>query len=333
MSPRRASVLLALLLSTPLIAPADEPPPPPIYDPEHACVVTSTDGGRVTIQSRFSVRVGDRFALVPVDSSEAVVSIRGVFAVDRALGDTASGELPRGVYAMPGDRAVPTTLPTRARLLAPRQHRPLLRARALLRPTLTVSNERKGFALLGDVSADYDFRFPLTLGVAAAPVGVVTNEDGTSGFGRLFGRLGYGGDYFGIGVLVGADLHSGDAGAGAVAGVWLRAGTLDGLHLTTAVSLVFGGGGGEGGTRFGAFEAEGEVPMHRRVSLYAAGGVASQWSHAHLGFKSFVRGNGLGGTVLLYTAFGFARVREVDTFNFGVDGYGPSLMLGMELRR
>lgn len=105
----------------------------------------------------------------------------------------------------------------------------------------------------------------------------------------------------------------------------LRLGALDGFHLTWASSIlsrdeqfVFGSGRGEL-----------QLPINARYALFAAGGGGrSGYAFGELGVRTFLRGTGGPGSLLLTGSIGGVSLSDGPR-TLG----GPSLALGLEWRR
>ena len=303
--------------------------------------VTRIHAGEVRLTGPHEPRVGERFLLAGAppqiaDEGEGLgATIRGVVEVERVVDGAGVATLPRGVIPALGDVAIATPTPPRDLLRWPRQWRPLTRVQLLIRPAITV--HPTGFAMLTEASVDHYFQRPVRIGVALAPAGFAAQSnpsalDGSlashGGFGRIMATAGVYTNYFEAGVSLGADLHSRQPHSAAV-GASLRGGNLDGFHITLATTLIFP----RGAVTFGGVTADIDIPVRRRYTLNGHVGGSLNWIDASLGLKTWLRGSGGPGTVILLAGFGLVSITELDSgFGVGVHGLGPAVTVGLEWR-
>jgi LVIVD repeat len=289
--------------------------------PTEELQVTGVRQGMITVKGAHAPRAGDR---VVIRSAEGV---KGVAEVERVEGGEGVARLPRGLQADAGDAAELTWARPEPSLAKARMWRGITRVDAVLRPAIGL--DHLGFVAQAQLAVDHWFRGPFRIGVALSPVAFATENGGAAGAsGLLMARGGLSFDYIGLAVAFGADLHQ-RAGSGFAFGGELRFGGLDGFHLILAANGV---ADGNGKLDVGSFTGEIDVPVSRRFNLTANAGAARGWSYGTVGLKSYLRGTGGPGTIVLATAVGFAGLHEADVWQYGVATLGPALSVGVDSR-
>jgi hypothetical protein len=271
-----------------------------------------------------------------------------MFVVTRVGGNGASGQLPRGTEAHLGDLAEPTSSPMSAPLVGPHLWYGMGRFYGTLTPILAVastqgnSTTNASFGMLNQFTLEYYFKVPIKLGLQVAPMGfVVGNQPGVAT--EMQGQFAFSSSYFELGLSAGAELHL-VAAQRPLVGWLMRLGSLDGLNLIFRNSYAVQTGSYTGNAlQFGSINAEINIPLAQRFTLYMAGGGAESYAYGTIGLKHYLRGGGGPGSLILHAGAGGAYVSDrcianVDSTNYAQcqaqssQGFGPALSLGLDAR-
>lgn len=349
--------------AAPLPAPASVPrlASPPLDSEDRWARVVKVRGGSIAVQLSGPVQVGDRFIIhsrrrVRITDPTAATTLyapsnqpMGMFVVTRVSDDYASGPLPRGTVAEVGDLAEPTEARFTAPKVAPRLWYGMSRFYGTLSPLIEVATStyagatNSGLGLLGQLTFEHYFRFPLKLGVQLAPLALVTGERiGLNT--ELHALIAFASSYFELGLTPGAELHLLGQQQFSI-GYQLRLGSLDGLNLIFHNSYVLASGDYGRGTQltFGSATAEINIPLASRFNLYLTGGGSSYWAYGTVGLKYYLRGGGGPGTLIVHSGLGGAWVSDRcvaganstnSQYCYGVrsEAAGPALAVGLDAR-
>jgi hypothetical protein len=348
---------LARALSAPLpVASAPAAAPPAVAsapDAGPALRVTVVEGGDVFLSGGRNVGLAEGARVRIVAPAGAPRGAEAVLEVVEVREADAIARLGRGESARVGDRVEPTPAPVTARLAAPPGNTHQLRYGFHARPFLAIdaetasgNNARAGGVLMDAFVAYRLPNLPVVLHARLEPVGVGlgTGERHTPGLGYVAAT--YSADVIEVGLGVGALFgqnqqecfpeynefgqvvgqsctSSTETGVGVQQ--LLRLGALDGFHLEWSSSIL----SRENQFVFGAGRGELQLPITTRFSLIAVGGGGrSGYAFGEVGIRSFLKGTGGAGSLLLTGTVGGVSLS---------DGRGslagPSVALGLEWRR
>ena len=82
---------------------------------------------------------------------------------------------------------------------------------------------------------------------------------------------------------------------------------------------------------FHAAQGEINIPLMRRLSLQLAGGGSTTWWFGTIGARTYLRGSGGPGTIVLTGGVGATGITE-ENYDRGIGAYGPLLTLGIDYR-
>lgn len=298
---------------------------------------TVRPGDRVLIRSQHTETRMNLFS----GKEEAVISNApvAVLEVRQVQGTRAIAELGRGDDANPGDTVELTDRPpSHSSLFAGRVGYDSW-ARATLRPMFNFGKVDVGSVT--ELSFGYYWQF-LHLQVRAAPWGFsvphgvdAANLQVILSYSNDLAEIGLGTGYFrhefktlndydcsANGYVLGAasKTTSEDGAAhqqsyncaqsGPTVVQHLRLGAVDGLHLRMTNTLAIDGGQ----FRFGYLEGSLDIPLTRELNLYGAGGGATGMSWGELGIRTYLRGVGGHGTLILTTGLGGSSMRTAEIF-------------------
>ncbi|HEX7480463.1 MAG TPA: hypothetical protein VF331_21870 [Polyangiales bacterium] len=300
------------------------------------------------------LRVGDRFKVV---RGEQLVDRGGSFdgehevavlVINSLSHDSSRASIWRGDDVAIGDHVEAADRNTDPSLLYPRQLHGFIEAELHLRPLLNIGSA--GFGVLMDDHLTY-YGEDFYLGLRNEPFGFGRTQ-GSSAFTQTSSAEGgYNSRPFAIGLAVGFTSVYGDlqemfnftassAKSAAAHGAWqdgqpetghwsqdmqhafalgqrVRLGTLDGLNLTVANTLLFFPGGSanadgsqsKGGFIWGGTDAKLSIPLAQRADLFLEGGGGVMgYAYGAVGVFGWLRGNGGPGSFGLMASAGGARV-------------------------
>lgn len=300
-------------------------------------------GSRVEIFSQAPVErpnatTGD-MERTPSNESMAVLSVKAVQP------HGAVADLSRGDLVHVGDRFVLTTAPVTERLIWGRRQEFHHQATVILRPVLETGV--LGVGSLSELRYSYHFDVPLTVEAMVSPLGFeLRSGTGTRAFPTQLGAVAYyDTDYFAIGVGVGATFYSElpsalfplsgpvtTSSAAARTAMYLNArlGSLDGLSLEVRNSIVVREAFfGEPATfHWGSTQVAGFIPLTRQLTLELQGGGGENgWGFGEVGIRTYFRGTGGAGTVIVPLCVGGGGF-----FTSGSGAGGPLVSIGVEVR-
>lgn len=313
---------------------------------------------------------------------EELVAVATVIAVKA---ETSLAELGRGAEVRPGDEARRAAKGETSSTFLPRAPSDLGELSAVLRP-LVNAGKPLGAGVLADLSASYWLGSGF-LGVRLQPVGLGGTDEGSIVSTSALAEGGYEGQVFAVGLGAGISWVNGDmdymlrsfggarASADAAGGdptrietqethsaftlsQVARLGARDGLNLAIQNLLIYhedeealarGDDEGQAGFIYGGTSARLAIPVSTRSDLFleGGGGLMGYW-FAGAGVSTWIRGNGVPGSVRLSVSAGGAGIsgsREVTetypdatgqpvpyTYTDSISVNGPMVAAGLAYR-
>jgi hypothetical protein len=336
--------------------PQEPPAPPPAPEPISGRVLRiasgmalldrgSADGLPVgahveIFSSRMVWRLSPRTGSVELAPSRESVGVLLVRVVDE---HAATAEITRGTAIRVGDEFVVTDAPVTEHLIFPARQDYHHRIEAVLRPFVEINAVAVGF--VNDFRYRYHFDAPFQVEVGVTPLafeirGGAGDEQVPTAFD--FTAL-YDHDYFAIGLGVGSLVYGAESGsvggpltpaspAALRFGLYqtVRLGAVDGLMVELRNSFVFRertiGDGSQMTFQWGSTEIQGNIPLHRRVSLLLDGGGGNNgWAYGEIGIRTFFSGSGGPGTIIVPIAAGVGSFTTIGAT-------GPLVSIGIEWR-
>jgi hypothetical protein len=363
------TLALVLLPGSPVAAqPLPAPPPPPAppaavsaatplaapvrVRPRAIAQVVAVRSGWIYLRSTTPLLPGDAFEVRsqrPVQLPDPVTGQSrqvpsghptGRFIVEHVDGGAGAGRLLRGTLAEPGDLAVPTD-DAREVLFAPQLWRGMSRLSTTLRPFLAIGE--LGGGVLAHLLVEHYFRtVPIKVAVELAPAGFAHLQGGGTGaVADVFAKVGFSSSYFELTLDPGGEFQGHASPSHFLLGYTLRLGSLDGFNLIFQNAYRIADGETYVGSsytprskpqfRFASAQGELNIPLVRRLGLQVAGGGSVDWFYGTIGAKTYLRGSGGPGTIILTGGIGVAGIMEEDD-NRGVRAYGPLLAFGLDYR-
>lgn len=266
-------------------------------------------------------------------------AVSAVVEIEHAEAEKAMARLGRGDSAEPGDLVMRTHEPLSESLLLPRRAPFRFLGGFHARPFLGVGGSTRDGGLLADVYGTiYLENLPLSLSLAASPVGFAIGSSEAHFPASFAFTVAYATDYFEIGLGAGAlignvgpcytdtGLVACEENNGPTVNQMLRLGALDGINVVWRSSIfarpdafVFGVGRGEI-----------NIPLTRQLGVFGAGGAGENgWGFGEFGVRSYLGGAGARGTTILSASLGYGAVFDGPNHeNVG----GPLVAFGMEWR-
>lgn len=332
------------------------------------------------------LRIGDRFKVV---RSEQLVDTGGAFEGEHEVAvlvvnslsmDSARASIWRGDEVASGDQVEPADRNTDSSLMYPRQLHGFVEAEMHLRPLLNIGSA--GFGVLIDDHLTY-YGESFYLGLRNEPFGFGRTQGSTAFTQTASAEGGYNSRPFAIGLAAGFTSVYGDlqqmfnftasSNAGGNSAPWqagqpetgpwsqhmqhafalgqrVRLGTMDGLNLTVANTLLFFPGGSanadgsasKGGFIWGGTDAKLTIPLAQRADLFfEGGGGVMGYAYGAVGVFGWIRGNGGPGSFGLMASAGGARLwgastrpnlRYGNTESTDIVVAGPMVSLGLRYR-
>jgi hypothetical protein len=270
-----------------------------------------------------------------------------VMAVKSAQDHGAVADLNRGDIVRVGDRFVVTNAPVTERLIWGKSPEYRQQVLLVLRPFLELN--ALGVGSISELRYSYHFEIPLTVELAVAPLGFeLRGGSGTRAFPTQLGVTAYyDTDYFAVGLGIGtsfyADLPSTVAPFTPVvasqsiisrAALFLNArlGSVDGLSLEVRNSSVVREAfvGDPMTFHWGSTQVAGYIPLNRQLTLQLQGGGGDNgWAFGEAGIRTYFRGTGGAGTIIVPLCVGGGGFIGSNTITGSA---GPLVSLGVELR-
>jgi hypothetical protein len=244
------------------------------------------------------------------------------------------------VVGMPAVAAAADSAPDAVSILTPSRPRGLTRLHGTIRPFFNLIGQ--GGGAIGDLTLDHYFKVPLKLGIELSPTAVAFQPGGSGAVTHARVEAAFATDYIELGIALGGRLENFRPGGISLAGR-LRLGALDGLNLrlTYGYAMIRNHYTARTRVAFSNILATLEVPIGRRLALYADGGFSMDvWLYGTLGLKHVLIGDGGPDSWIIRGAFGLAWVmnefpcqyRDPGRCEGAAWGMGPTLSLGVERR-
>ena len=236
-----------------------------------------------------------------------------------------------------GAPAVATTAPE----AAPTESPPAFnRFELKLQPFLGLTGNSWGG--LGEARFEHDFRFPLTLGIELAPVGLVSGADGTGALAQARLTAAFSTKYLAIGMGVGGQLQRYGRNGLSLAPT-LRLGRRDGLNLEVEYAYNVAANQYTGQRTIGFSNIVGtlQIPLADRLALQIDGGLnLHAWAYATVGLRHRLIGDGGPGTWFVSAGLGAAWITQSSGCNYeaaipcgpSATSFGPTVGFGLERR-
>jgi hypothetical protein len=193
--------------------------------------------------------------------------------------------------------------------------------------------------MLTDLTLSHYFRFPLKVGLELSPLGFVALSEGTGVTGEFRGWLAFTHDYFEIGLAPGVQFQRYDEANRFLFAYEVRIGSLNGLNLEFQNSYVVVKESGKNQFLFQSAMGEINIPVHSRFTLTLESGGGRTFVYGAGGLKSYLRGGGGPGTILLRTSVGGAYIKDEKPYDpqnpsaqRNVSGGGPAVSFGVDSR-
>jgi len=254
--------------------------------------------------------------------------------------------LGRGESARPDDIVVLTDEDPRISLMAPKGQFGFTRIQAVLRPFFGVG--RLSFGMINDLLISHQFKIPMRVGAYIFPLGFAANGEGTGFPTSIMGIATYSSSYFEIGMGLGGSFSLTQTKAALTINQFIRMGSLEGFHVVASTSFMLKKTDSKGDrdeewgyeVSFGQAGGEINIPLHRRITLsFAGGGGSNGWGFGTIGIKTYIRGNGGKGTIIVPSALGYATVFDENCdYSYGNDKCegiytgGPTFSIGVDYR-
>lgn len=265
-------------------------------------------GDRIAILSGKKVKVRDpirkTYVMEPSGNQKAVIEVSHVGK------DWARAKMGRGDDAAAGDRFVTTTDPVSETLFFPERQGGMYRIKLGVWPVIGIDTQI--FGLMAFSSIAYHFTAPFKIEVMLSPFTTVMGDPHSAASANVVFNVGYSTSYIELSLGAGYQgVMYGRSGFAMMQGI--RLGSIDGLNVTFVNQLVLSDRNAENERRFmvGSMSGVINIPIIDRISLFLSGGAGSAYyGYGDVGIRTYVRGTGDPGTIILSGSLGGAWLKN-----------------------